>query len=172
VTLTKINADAHAATTNGPMYRRREREAVGPARLNSVRLVHAMILRSRHLSSRSRPWFSGHYGSHATQAIQGDVSMDRRRFVLGLLGGLLCVPLASSGAMAQDPSETPGPPLQGSGTDPVLKDGAKDDPAAGRLRRGESRADRRVRRGERRAARVKRRAARRSLRTRLRSSYR
>ena len=66
---------------------------------------------------------------------------------------------ASSGAMAQEPSGTPGPPAPGA--DPAGKDGAKDDPAAGRLRRGERRAQRRVRRGERRAARVKRRAERR-----------
>jgi len=91
--------------------------------------------------------------------------MDRRAFVVGLLGGLLCAPLASSGATAQEPSGPPGAVPE------VRKDAAQGEPEAGRLRRGARRAERRVRRGQRRAARVTRRAERRASRAKLRSSY-
>jgi hypothetical protein len=90
--------------------------------------------------------------------------MDRREFIIGLLGAFVAAPAAA----AERPASAEALP--------ALPDEEKSEwaqtPAEDRLRRGARRVERRTRRADRRIARVKRRTARRTLRATLRHQYR
>ena len=94
--------------------------------------------------------------------------MDRRGFIIGILGAFISAPVAAYSASARGSAALPEafsvPP------DEERIEWAQS-PAEDRMRRGARRVVRRTRRAERRIARVKRRTARRTLRATLRSQW-
>jgi hypothetical protein len=95
--------------------------------------------------------------------------MDRRGFIIGILGAFVSAPAATSSASARG-----GPASPEAVSVPQDEEQIEwaQSPAEDRMRRGARRVARRTRRADRRVARVKRRTARRTLRATLRSQFR
>src|SRR5215217_3770890 len=101
--------------------------------------------------------------------------MERRGFLVGILGSIVCAPLAAAGVSAGPAPAVPGSVPPAHDQEDFVAGSTRTDWAQesvdGRLRRGARRIARRTRRADRRIARVRRRTARRALRAKLRTAF-